>query len=154
MATWGVFEAQMPEMAAAGRALLYQYGVGLAYLATVRSDGGPRVHPVDPTIVDDGMWVAIGEHSPKCRDLLRDPRFALHTLPGPDVDDEFYVTGTARRADAAGIAACEQGLARDGVNSSDHVVFELDLERALWSKYDARPAWPPAYTRWRADAPG
>src|SRR5690348_8099762 len=139
----------MPDMAEAGRRLLYQYGVGLAYLATVRPDGGPRVHPVDPTIVDGGIWVAIGDHSPKCGDLLRDARFALHTLPGPEVDDEFYLRGRVARADASGVEACERGLARDGVHSSDHVVFELDIERALWARYGARGSWPPDYVRWR-----
>jgi hypothetical protein len=35
-----------PDLADASRALLYQFGVGLAFLSTVRPDGGPRVHPV------------------------------------------------------------------------------------------------------------
>jgi hypothetical protein len=150
MASWEVFAAAMPEMAEAGRTLLYQHGPGLAYLATVRADGGPRVHPVCPTIADGALWVAIGERSPKCRDLWRDPRFALHTFPNPEVDDEFSVRGEAVAADAAGISTCEAALARDGVRSADHVVFALDLDGALWSAYEARPSWPPRYTRWRA----
>jgi hypothetical protein len=150
MSGWSLLATGQPEMAEAGRRLLYQYGVGLAFLATVRLDGGPRLHPVCPTLVDDRLFVAILSASPKCRDLLRDDRYALHTLPGPEVDDEFYVTGRVVAADEAGIAACESGLARDGVNSSDHTVFELDLDRALWSRYERRPSWPPTYTRWRA----
>jgi hypothetical protein len=106
------------------------------------------MHPWS-SVTDGRMWMAIGEHSPKCADLLRDPRCALHTLPGPEVDDEFYVTGCAVRADSAGVASCEAGLARDGVHSADHVVFELDLERVLWAEYGARGSWPPRYTRWR-----
>jgi hypothetical protein len=151
MAEWGTFAAAMPEMADAGRTLLYQYGVGLGFLATIRLDGGPRLHPVCPTIVDDHLYVAILTASPKCGDLRRDGRYALHTFSGPEVDDEFYVSGRAQLGDAAATEACERGLARDGVTSADHTVFELDLERALWSKYGARPAWPPTYTTWRAD---
>jgi hypothetical protein len=45
-------------MAEAGYALLYQYRVGLGYLATVRKDGGPRVHPVCPVIARDGLSVS------------------------------------------------------------------------------------------------
>jgi hypothetical protein len=150
MAEWAAFAAAMPEMAAAGRQLLYQYGPGLGYLATVRPDGGPRLHPVCPTLVDDRLFVAVLARSPKCGDLLRDGRYALHATGADDVDDEFALQGRAHRAGADGIATCERGLARDGVASHDHVVFELDVERALWSKYGPRPSWPPVYTRWRA----
>jgi Pyridoxamine 5'-phosphate oxidase len=150
MASWQLLASQQPEMAAAGQKLLYQYGPGLAFLATVRADGGPRLHPVCPTLVDGHLYAAILGASPKRRDLERDGRYALHTFSGPEVDDEFYVTGHAVRADTAGVEACERGLARDGVTSADHVVFEFDIERALWSKYETRPQWPPTYTRWHA----
>ncbi len=40
-ASWAEFAAAMSDMAAAGQRLLYQYGVGRAFLATVRADGGP-----------------------------------------------------------------------------------------------------------------
>ena len=46
--TWGGFSLERPDLAEAGRGLLYQFGVGLAFLATVRRDGGPRVHPMCP----------------------------------------------------------------------------------------------------------
>jgi hypothetical protein len=149
MTGWQEFEAAAPEVAAAGRALLYQHGPGLAYLATVRADGAPRLHPICPTLVDGHLYAALLTTSPKCRDLVRDGRYALHTFPARDVDDEFSLAGRARPTDAAGTAACETGLARDGVTSGDHTVFELAIERALWSKYDGRK-WPPAYSRWRA----
>jgi hypothetical protein len=152
MASWSTFEQAMPEMADAGRRLLYQHGPGLAFLATVRGDGGPRLHPVCPTLVDGHLYAAILRTSPKCADLVRDGRFALHAFPAADVDDEFCVTGRARAVDATGAAACERGLARDGVTSSDHTVFEFDLERALWSRYETRPQWPPAYTKWIAES--
>ena len=34
MATWAEFESAAPAIAAAGKTMLYQFGVGLAYLAT------------------------------------------------------------------------------------------------------------------------
>jgi hypothetical protein len=149
VAAWSSGEMANTEMAEAGRRLLYQHGPGLAYLATVRRDGGPRLHPICPTLVDGHLYCAILRTSPKCRDLVRDGRYALHAFPAVDVDDEFFVAGRAQVVDAAGMAACERGLARDGVTSSDHTAFELDLERALWSRYETRPQWPPTYTRWR-----
>jgi len=50
MVTWAEFAAAEPELADAGRSQLYQFGVGLAFLATVRRDGAPRLHPVCPVL--------------------------------------------------------------------------------------------------------
>ena len=44
MVTWNEFASAAPELAAAGRTLINQFQVGLAFLATVRKDGGPRLH--------------------------------------------------------------------------------------------------------------
>lgn len=95
MLSWGEFRAQAPELAQAGRDIFYQFGVGLAFLGTVRRDGGPRLHPVRVVIDGEGIYTFLIP-SPKQRDLLRDARYALHTYPRPDDDDVFYVTGVAR----------------------------------------------------------
>src|SRR3954451_13554256 len=96
MASWPEFVAAQPPLAAAIRALVHQYGPGLGYLATVRSDGGPRVHPVSPVITDDGLFCFVVD-SPKRRDLERDGRYALHSYPPEESDDEAYVSGRARQ---------------------------------------------------------
>ena len=57
----------------------------------VRADGGPRVHPVCPQVVDGELWVFVIAQSPKRADLERDGRYALHSFPCVDVDDEFFV---------------------------------------------------------------
>jgi hypothetical protein len=145
---WAEYAAAMPDMAAAGHRLLYQYGPGLGYLATVRADGAPRVHPVCPHVAEGSLWVFIGAGSPKRRDLLRDGRYALHTTPSADVDDEFSVTGRAEPAEGAIVAAVRASLPFN--SEDDDQPFELTIERALLSTYGPRPSWPPAYTRWRA----
>src|SRR3954449_11613870 len=71
MASWAELEAARPDLAAAGRALLYQVGVGLAFLGTVRRDGGPRLHPMCPLLTPDAMYAFIVP-SPKQTDLRRD----------------------------------------------------------------------------------
>src|ERR1700748_1940061 len=96
MASWSDFAAAYPSLALGIRALLQQYGPGLAYLATVRADGAPRVHPVSPVITDEGLYCFI-VNSPKRRDLDRDGRYALHSYPPEDSDDEAYLSGRARR---------------------------------------------------------
>jgi uncharacterized pyridoxamine 5'-phosphate oxidase family protein len=149
MTRWSEFAAARPAMADAGRVLLYQFKVGLGYLATVRKDGGPRVHPVCPVIANGGLYLFIGNRSPKCRDLLRDGRFALHSFPNPEVDDEFTVSGRARRVDDADVRrVVYEAYTATGAFTSDDTLFELWLARALHAKYGPRPSWPPVYTRW------
>src|SRR5690349_7642839 len=94
MATWTAFAAAAPGLASSIRALLHQYGAGMGYLATVRADGGPRVHPVSPIVADDGLYLFVVD-SPKRRDLERDGRYALHAFPAEDTDAEAYVSGRA-----------------------------------------------------------
>jgi hypothetical protein len=138
-------------MAEAGRTLIYRFRVGLGYLATVRKDGGPRLHPVCPVIANGGLYVFVGNRSPKRRDLLRDGRFALHSFPNPQVDDEFTVRGRAQPVNDAGVRQIVyDAYTATGAFTSDDTLFELLLERALHAKYGPRPSWPPAYTRWSA----
>ena len=109
------FEAAAPELAAAGQRLLYQFGPGLGFLATVRPDGGPRLHPICPVVADGELWAFILRQSPKCRDLERDGRYALHSFPPVEKDDEFAVTGRVRRVDdAARPVAGDGGHQRTG----------------------------------------
>jgi hypothetical protein len=147
MTTWAEFEAAMPEMAAEGRKLLYQFGLGLGFLATIRPDGGPRLHPMCPILAEGGLWAFIGD-SPKRHDLRRDGRYALHAFPCEKVDDEFYVTGGAVEITAPEVIAAVRAAYNAPIQSDDEVLFELQLERALWARYGPRPSWPPVYTRW------
>src|SRR6266545_6973317 len=92
--TWAEFARLRPDMAEAGRELIYFFGPGLGLIATVRKDGGPRMHPFCPCLARDGLYAFIAR-SPKLNDLLRDGRFALHSNPLPDNDDAFFITGRA-----------------------------------------------------------
>lgn len=155
MASWQEFEQAAPELAAAGRKLLYQFGPGLGLLGTVRADGGPRLHPICPLIVDGNLCAFIG-HSPKLRDLLRDGRFALHTFPSTDVDDEFFITGRATRTDdPEARASVSRAVAAQGTtHGEEDVLFVLGVERAMHAKYGPRGpgSWPPKYSVWKAPA--
>ena len=44
--SWQHFASARPDLAEGGKSSLYQFGVGLAFLSTVRPDGGPRLHPL------------------------------------------------------------------------------------------------------------
>ena len=149
MATWAQFEVEAPELAAAGRQLFYQFGVGLGFLATIRRDGGPRLHPICPIIAGGGLYTFL-VRSPKFHDLRRDGPYALHAFLPEAVDDEFSVTGRATENTdptirVAVIAAYHTTVA------DDHVLFEFEIARCLYAKYRQRGDWPPTYTKWTED---
>jgi Pyridoxamine 5'-phosphate oxidase len=133
MASWPEFAAASPRLAGAIRDLLHQYGPGLAYLATVRADGGPRVHPVSPVITGDGLFCFLID-SPKRRDLERDGRFALHAFPPEESDDEAYLAGHARPVtDQARI-----GRLADALHAAPQVdwrLFEFTIDVAMVARH-------------------
>ncbi len=152
MANWADFERHAPEMAAAGRKLLYQFGAGLAYLATVREDGAPRLHPICPTVVDGNLYGLILPTSPKCGDLKRDGRYALHTFPAVENDDEFLVMGRAKFVDDAAQTkrVRDDQTARGMTSTNDEALFRFDIERVMWAKYPGgHGTWPPKYSVWK-----
>lgn len=150
MATWAEFETSALELAAEGRRLLYQFGPGLGFLGTVRRDGGPRLHPICPIVAAGGLYAFIGP-SPKCDDLRRDGRYALHAFLPEDVDDEFYVTGRAAEVHDPETRAAVAAAYHAPVHDHD-TLFAFDIARCLHAKYRFRGEWPPTYTRWRDPA--
>ncbi|SNT66031.1 Pyridoxamine 5'-phosphate oxidase [Asanoa hainanensis] len=137
MASWSEFASDEPRLARAIQALLHQYGPGLGYLATVRADGGPRVHPVSPVITDDGLFCFVVD-SPKRRDLERDGRYALHSFPPEDSDDEAYVAGRAKPVtDPRRVQAIAVNLRAEP--RVDWRLFELTVEAAMLSRRGTSP---------------
>jgi hypothetical protein len=94
MLSWAQCAQVRPDLAEAGRRLLDQYGVGLAFLATIRADSGPRLHPICPLLTDQAL-LGFLQPSPKRADLHRDGRYALHSFPADANEDAFCVTGHA-----------------------------------------------------------
>jgi hypothetical protein len=101
MASWSQFAVAAPSLAAPIRAAIHQYGAGLGFLATIRPDGGPRLHPISPAIVGGGLYCCLLD-SPKRRDLERDGRYALHAFPSDESEDEAGVRGRVRVVDEPG----------------------------------------------------
>ena len=150
MVSWSQFEAGAPQIADAGRRLIHQHGIGLAYLATLRKDGAPRLHPICPTVFEGGLYALIGP-THKQRDLLRDGRFALHSFPCPEVDDEFLMMGRARMIDDESLRSrVLADLKSKGMTSTeDELLFEFQIDRAMHAAYNGpHGTWPPKYAVW------
>jgi hypothetical protein len=144
LASWAEFEEQAPEMARFGRE---RFQSGVAYLGTMRADGGPRVHPVTP-IIGEQLFLFMEPTSPKGKDLLRDPRFTLHC----SVEDsdggggEFYVRGRARLVDDPHVR--EQAFEASPYAPQEHyILFVLSIETAFMNRY---LEGKPNIHRWRA----
>lgn len=132
MKSWQEFTQLAPELAAYGAA---RFGSGVAYLATIRPDGGPRVHPVTP-ILGEELFLFMEPASPKGQDLRRDPRFTLHCA----VEDmsggggEFYVRGQARLTDDPELR--RQAIAAASYTPADrYILFVLRLDFAFMNQY-------------------
>src|SRR5437764_11866263 len=78
MTTWREFMAAAPRIAAIFTRRHAATG-NLCLLATLRSDGFPRISPIEPRIFEDQLWITGMPDTTKFRDLRRDPRFCLHT---------------------------------------------------------------------------
>jgi hypothetical protein len=78
MAAWHEFAAEAPRIADIFVRRHTATG-NLCMLATLRSDGYPRISPVEPRIFEGRLLIVGMPDTTKFRDLGRDPRFCLHT---------------------------------------------------------------------------
>lgn len=142
--TWGEFAGAEPELAAFGEGRLR---LPPAYLATVRSSGAPRVHPVTPIISTGALLLFMEPTSPKGRDLRARRWYALHNGV-PDTHGsggEFFVSGKGFEvADPAFRAIATEAASYEP--AGHYVLFELKLSSAGCHGYGDVPL--PAHHRW------
>lgn len=95
MATWASVAAEAPDIAAAVRRRIS--GRRQVTMATLRSDGMPRISGVECRFVAEDVWIAGMAGARKFLDLRRDPRLTLHSgIDDPDAwTGEAKLTGTA-----------------------------------------------------------
>lgn len=78
MAHWGVFADEAQHVSEVFTRRHAATG-NLCLLGTLRSDGSPRISPIEPRIFEGHLVLAGMPGTNKFRDLDRDPRFSLHT---------------------------------------------------------------------------
>ena len=147
MATWAKFATAAPAIAELGLTQFEKFHI--AYLATVRKDGSPRVHPVSSIIADGRLFIATNPQSPKRHDLTRDGRFVLHMLPGEN-DAEFLIRGRARRVTDDDTRASVSEAAGHTVLDVDWI-FEYDIQEAMMAYWEnvGQPDTRPVREFWR-----
>ena len=92
---WAHFERAAPELAALGRERIERFNFVL--IGTLRSDGAPRINPVEAYVVDGHLTMNMMWRSWKALDLLRDPRILVHSVITRREGDEgeFKLRGRA-----------------------------------------------------------
>jgi hypothetical protein len=136
--TWRDLEQADPELAAAGARRLHGR---VAYLATVSSDGAPRVHPVTPIVGDGRLFVFMEPTSPKGADLRRGSRYGLHSAVGDSSgrDGEFLARGIGTFIGDPVVRAMAERHATYRP-AAHYVLFELAVEDAVLTEYvNGRP---------------
>jgi Pyridoxamine 5'-phosphate oxidase len=136
---WGDLERGAPELARLGLARLGAAGV--AMLGTVRPDGSPRISPVEPQLVRGQLLVGAMTWSQKAADLLRDPRYVLHSaVTGPDSGEgELKLHGSAIQA-SPGLRAAATHAWWSRQPHEQAAVFSLRIATALFIEWDIERA--------------
>jgi hypothetical protein len=141
-ASWRDLVAVEPELGAAVRARLESTKHHV--LATLRSDGAPRVSGTEVILFDGllaigSMWGAV-----KALDLRRDGRFALHANPGDGSMEggDAKLSGTAVELSGASAVAIADHLSAEAAEAERPEVpepfhlFRLDLSQVVLSEVD------------------
>lgn len=144
--TWKLLQEQQPELAAFGAERLHG---NVAYLATIRKDGSPRVHPMTPIIGQGHLFVFMEPTSPKGHDLRRDGRYAIHCTVSDTsgASGEFLITGRAHLVNDPELRALAVSLATY-TPADRYILFEFDVESAASTVY---PDDQPLRRRWKQE---
>lgn len=96
---WRDVAEAAPDLAAKVQARFEAHG--LALLATLRKGGSPRISAIETVFGEGELWFGMMPKSLKARDLLRDPRLALHSATADKMvaDGDAKVAGVARHVE-------------------------------------------------------
>jgi hypothetical protein len=133
MPSFSDFEAAAPELAAAVKARLQARTHHT--LATLRNDGAPRISGTECRFADGELWIGSMWQALNAKDLLRDPRYALHA----GTDDPPAWTGDAKVAGLAHAITDLQLIERhngEAANDGESHLFRLEVTEASTVEVD------------------
>jgi hypothetical protein len=119
MTNWNDLLTEAPELADAVQARID--ATGLAFLATLRRDGSPRISGIEPLFALGELWLGMMPGSFKAKDLQRDPRLSLHNA----TEDKAMQHGDVK-------------ISGRGIEVTDHAT-----ETAVRSAFAEHTGYPP-----------
>ncbi len=126
MARWSEIESAVPEFAARVRGA-FESGRHKV-IATIRPDGSPRISGIECEFREGELMFGSMPGSRKSADLMRDPRFALHSPPIPPAHgEESTWTGEAK---VSGVAIPQPAEAAYGPGGD---YFTADLTEVVFT---------------------
>ena len=124
--------ATSPDLAAAVQQRFEAHG--LAIMASLRRDGSPRISGIEFLFAGGRLWLGMMPNSLKAKDLLRDPRIALHNA----TVDKDVAAGDAKIAGKAVVVADDETFAAYRAAFEEHAgyppppgdfhLFAIDVE--------------------------
>ena len=153
--TWLAFKNAAPSLAKLGEECLDR--TGLALLGTLRSNGWPRISPVEFVIAHGQLYLGMMWRSRKALDLLRDPRCSLHSTVSDRSggEGEFKLYGRAVNVQELEERKRYSAALYDKIGfmpeEPEYHLFSIDIEsasfaviedgewrREIWRKPDAK----------------
>ena len=145
--TWSAFRKAEPGFAATVQERFESHRH--AVMATLRSDGAPRLSGMEAPIRDGHLWLAMDRVSRKTEDLRRDPRFSIHSAPDGEelLSGDARVEGRALPATEAEVAVFLEGHRFAIDDPSTMALFTADIRRVVLTRVEDRSlvvsAWTP-----------
>jgi hypothetical protein len=131
--TWRDLTRAAPDIAAFGRDRL---DGKVAYLATIRTSGKPRVHPVTAILSDQHCFIFAQPDSSKVRDFSVNSQFSIHCAMSDSSGSsgEFQMTGQALQVQDPEMR--EEAEANCTFKpSARSILFELRVEEVIATSY-------------------
>lgn len=133
---WREFEEAAPGLAGLGRERFERDR--LALIGTLRADGSPRISPIEPYLALGHLLLGMEWPTSKARDVLRDPRCAVHSVASdPDgAEGEFKLYGRAEVVEDPAIVGGAYESWWHGRQAGGYRVFSVDIESAAFIGWD------------------
>ena len=125
MSSWAEMEQAAPELAARVRERFTTRKHHT--MATLRSDGAPRISGTEVELVDGELLIGSMPNAVKALDLLRDPRVAVHsaTVDPPEGSPSSWI-GEAKVAGRALVRESPDSSHRFAIDITEVVLTHLD----------------------------
>jgi hypothetical protein len=142
---WDEVEAQAPEFAARVQAVFDAHKHKT--MATLRRDGSPRISGTEVQFVVGDVWLGSMDRAMKARDLLRDPRVAIHSGT-VDLELQQGDAKIAGRAAEVRDAALWRAVNGEETSPDESYLFRIDLSEVVLTRVDGDElvieSWTPA----------